>query len=174
MKNVKLLFIAFILFISFNSCNKNLFDSYYKGENNYKSFYVVDSIIIDNPIIISSHIFGGRFVISKSILKEFQNNRKFLLRPDVFLLGDDLYMDLTKDNYKKYSYPDYGNCKLKKSETEIKDVEVYEYINKPAYFILGLINVNYYNIKHNSENYYQIRERNNKINYYKIVYPLCN
>lgn len=49
-------------------------------------------------------------------------------------------MDLTSDNYKKYNYPDDGNCKLKKSEIQIKDIEIFEYINIPSYFILGLIN----------------------------------
>lgn len=173
MKKINVLTLSALSIILFISCSRNLFDPNYKGEANYKRFYVVDSIFIDDPIILSSHTVGGRFVMSKSLLKEFQNNSKFFLRADVFLLGEDLYMDLEPTDYNNYSYPDYGNCKLRKSESEIKDVEVFEYTNNPTHFILGFINVNYYNVKHNSENYYQICEKNAKINYYKIVYPLC-
>jgi len=172
MKRGKILLIL-IFFVGLVSCNKNLFEINYKGANNYKNFYLVDSIVIDNPIIISSYKVGGRFVISQSLISEFVNNKGFFQRSDVFLLGDNLYMDLVPIDYKKYSYPDDGNCKIKKIQSNSKGVKMFKFENKPKYFILGLINVNYYNVKHNAENYYQIRERNQKINYYKIVYPLC-
>ena len=128
---------------------------------------------IENPVIISSVKYGGRFVISKTLLSKFENNQIFFNRPDVFLLGENLYFDLDYNDYGRFKYPDNGNCELKKSTLTIKDVEIYEYENVPKHFLLGLINVNFYNIKHNAENFYQIKERNQKISYYKIVYPLC-
>lgn len=172
MKNQRILFL-FILFIGLSSCNKNLFDFSYKGTTNYKNFYLVDSITIDNPIIINSYKIGGRFVISKSLLSEFVNNKDFFQRPDVFLLGDNLYMDLVPSDYKIINYPDDGNCKIKRTLSAFKDVEIYEYEHRPSHFILGLVNVNYYNVKHNAENYYQICKKKPKISYYKIIYPLC-
>lgn len=155
------------------SCNRNLFDTNYTGPDNYKNFYLVDTIIIKQPVIISSEKIGGRFVISKSLLAKFKDTKKFFQRPDVFLLGFDLYFDLPRNDYKRFHYPDYGNCTLENIPYRAKDVELYKFKKTPKYFLLGLINVNYYNTKHNSEDYYPIREKGQKLNYYKIVYPLC-
>jgi len=61
------------------------------------------------------------------------------------IITSKIYLGSEPTDYNKYRYPDYGNCKLRKSESEIKDVEVFEYTKKPTHFILGFINVNYFN-----------------------------
>jgi len=163
--------ILILIFSLLSSCSKNIFDSNYKGENNYKNFYIVDTITIENPILTS--YYGGRFVFSRQLLEKTKINSDFFKRPDVFLLGFDLYYDMNPRDYKRYNYQDDGNCKTKKVVSNQKHIEIYEYTNNPVRFILCLINVNYYNVKHNAENYYQICIKDQKNSFYKIVFPLC-
>jgi hypothetical protein len=167
--------ICLLLLFMFVACvsHKIIYDIDYKGEPNYKSFYVVDTIKIDDPIVIE---FAGRFVCSKKILDTVKINKTFFQRPDVFILVDDLYYDLLPVDYYKYFYPDYGNCDIEfKTEISKTKIYLYEYKIPPAFFILGLINANYYNEKHRTidGNWYRINTPDQKISYYKIVYPLC-
>jgi hypothetical protein len=161
--------------ILFSSCNKNIVDSNFTGKNNYKTGYIVDSINIDDPVRIESLKYGGMYIISKSTLSSFRNNRSFFLRPDVFIFGGDFYWDLPLNDYPKYKYPDYGNCIFVKSDIKIEGLAIYEFQKEPCFFILGLINVKYYNQKHNSFDVKNniIREKNEALIYYKVVYPLC-
>jgi hypothetical protein len=193
MKN--LIYLLLVL-VFLPSCvpHKAIYDSYYKGEANYKRFYVVDSIKIENPVIVW---YFGRFVCSRKLIDTVKIDENFFKRPDVFLLCDSwgLYFDLELVDYDKYSYPAYGNCKIELKatlNTELKTkfkirykksikryfeehkVYLYEYETPPAFFILGLINANYYNAKHASdEGWYPIKTKDQKTSYYKIVYPLC-
>lgn len=171
MKHIVIYISVIILVIS--SCSPNHYDINYQGENNYKSFYIVDTIIIKNPVIIRSKKFGGTFVLERVKLNEYQNNIEFFLSPDVFILGFDLYRDLNLEDIKKHNYSDYGGCEIRESEIKIKGVEVFEYRTKPI-FILGLINTNYYHMKHNSESYFNIPIKHSKVTYHKLVYPLCD
>ena len=62
MKIINIIFMS----IMFTACgvNRNSFDSNYRGETNYKSFYVVDTIKIENPIIVNDH--GRKVICSKA------------------------------------------------------------------------------------------------------------
>lgn len=144
-----------------------------KDPGNYYNFYIVDTIRIDDPIRIHSEKFGGQFVVSRPVLKEYNGKRDFFLRPDVFLLSGDLYWDLPPGLYDKYKYPDYGGCNLVKSESIQVGLEVYEYKSSSMEFILGLINGDFYNKRHNSYNYFGLQKHDNKNAYYRVVYPLC-
>ena len=173
---MKINHIAFLI-ILLTSCavNRNSYDLHYKGETNYKSFYVVDTIKIENPIIVNDH--GKRVVCSKVLVKDIGIDEAFFKRPDVFMLGEDLYYDLNSKDYKKYHYPDYGNCEEIKLDTLInKQITIYWYTTDSVRFILCLINSNYYNIKHRTidSEYFRIMNNDQKNSYYKIVYPICN
>jgi hypothetical protein len=173
MKRLYVVALSFFVFISCN-INKNIFDPNYKGEKNYKMFYVVDTIIIDKPIIIDYQ--GGKFVFSKTLIEKNSINRAFLKRPDVFLLGSNLYYDLWPEDYKKYIYPDNGKCDdIISINSKNKNILSYEYADKSVRFILCLINSNYYNVKHNTVDgeYYQITSNDIKNSFFKIVYPIC-
>jgi hypothetical protein len=139
---------------------------------------VVDTISIDDPVVVGFD--GGDFVCSRKLLDTVKIDKKFVKRPDVFLLGDytfGLYFDLeVVEDFYKYSYPDYRNCKPElKTKFPEQKIYLYEYKTPPAFFILGLINVNYYNRKHNFSDcdFYVIKTKDPKISYHKIVYPLC-
>lgn len=171
--NIKFIYIIVGFAFIISSCSKSTYDVNYKGEDNYLNFYIVDTIKIIDPVRIHSPKFGGQFIVSKTILKEYDNTIQFFVRPDVFLLGDDLYRDLSQKKYQKYVYPDNGGCELSKSGLQIEGLEVFEFKSVPKYFILGLINSNYFYVKHNSYVSFSFPEKNSKIAYYKIVYPLC-
>lgn len=162
------------IIVLIGSCSRNLYDSSYKGEPNYESFYVVDTIRITDPVRVHSPKFGGQFILAKSVLKEYNDKIEFFYRPDVFLLGEDLYRDLPPAYYNKYFYPNNGGCKFVKSHLTMAGLEVFEIKNPPQDFLLGLINANYFYVKHNSYVSFQFSDRGSKIAYYKIVYPLCN
>ena len=192
-KNMKNLIYLLILFLFSCSSHKATYDFYYEGQPNYKNFYVVDTIRIDDPVIVA---YDGRFVCSRKLLDTLKVDKNFFERPDVFLLGQvGLHYDLDPADFDKYSYPDYGNCKIelkttlktrfktkfKKKRINIRlefyeqQVYLYEYETPPTFFILGLINANYYNNKHAAIDgpSYLIETKDQKTSYYKIVYPLC-
>lgn len=170
---MKPIIIYIIVFFSIVSCSRSTYDINYKGESNYSNFYLVDTIKIIDPVRIHSSKFGGQFIVSKSILREYNNKVDFFSRPDVFLLGSDLYRDLPQKDYQKYSYPDNGGCEFWESQLDVPGLEVYELRSSSISFLLGLINANYFYQKHNSYGSFAYPEKNNKRSYYKIVYPLC-
>ncbi|MFV0547042.1 MAG: hypothetical protein ACK5ND_12835 [Bacteroides sp.] len=165
-----LLFVFLIILSS--SCSKVLYDINYKGEDNYKMFYLVDTIIIESPVRVFSEKYGGMFVLSSEKLKQYRNDISFFMEPDVFLLGFDLYRDLDVSNMKAVNYPDNGGCELIKSDIVIEGLEIYEYPITTK-FLLGLINTNSYHVKHNSPDYFNIPIKHSKSVYHKMVYPLC-
>lgn len=160
--------------VSIYSCAPKIFDLNYKGAPNYESFYLVDTIRIQDPVRIHSANFGGQFILSRDVLKEYKQNREFFERPDVFLLGEDLYRDLSPKYYNQYFYNNNGGCKYEKSTLKVGDLEIFEIKSTAGSFLLGLINANYFYIKHNSDVSFQFCQKGGKIAYYKIVYPLCD
>ena len=173
MKSLINVVIYFALIYVVVSCSRKTYDNEYKGENNYKNFYLVDTINIVDPVRIHSTKFGGQFILSKSILKKYNNKIDFFSRPDVFFLGTDLYRDLQTNEYEKYSYFNDGGCEFVYLKSDFRDLEVYKLKSNSTLFILGLINANYFYLKHNSYGSFIYPEKNIKKDYYKIVYPLC-
>lgn len=168
MKNI---FFSLVIILS-SSCSRVFYDVNYKGESNYKEFYLVDTILIKSPVRVFSEKYGGMFILSSEKLKTYNGRIDFFMEPDVFVLGFDLYRDLDAVSIKTFTYPDYGGCKLQKSSIEIDGLEIYKY-PEGVRFILGLINTNSYHVKHNSPEYFNIPIQYSKSVYHKMVYPLC-
>ena len=172
---MKILKLAFFFVVLTSCSSKNgIYDTSYKGESNYKNFYVVDTIKLENPIIINCH--GKKVVCSKELLSKVKIDKMFFNRPDVFILGVDLYYDLNPNDYKRYHYPDYGSCEEVILDISTnKDITAYKYTKESVRFILCLINANYYNKKHSTLDsaWYRIVNNDQKNSFYKIVYPLC-
>ena len=154
------------------SCSRVLYDISYKGETNYKEFYIVDTILIESPVRVFSEKYGGMFVLSNEKLKSYDGKIDFFMEPDVFILGFDIYKDLDKGVSKTLIYPDNGGCKLEKSPIEINGLEVYEY-PEGVRFVLALISTNRYHVKQNSPVYFNMQIEYSKLFYLKLVYPLC-
>jgi len=71
--------------LSLASCNQSLYDINYKGEENYKSFYVVDTIRIENPVRVYPKKHDRIFILSKDKLKAYRGEADFFMSPDIFL-----------------------------------------------------------------------------------------
>ena len=59
------------------SCSRVLYDISYKGETNYKEFYIVDTILIESPVRVFSEKYGGMFVLSNEKLKSYDGKIDF-------------------------------------------------------------------------------------------------
>ena len=80
------------------------------------------------------------------------------------------FLDMTR---KRLLHPRDGGCEFLKSEIVVNGLEIFE-IKKPSEtFLLGMINGNYFQAKHNSYVSFQLPNKGSKVTYYKIVYPLC-
>ena len=175
---MRVFFIGFILSFMMISCkiSKGVIDFDYIGESNYDSFYIVDTIQIVDPLLISSKNKNGQYIVSKMTLEKHSKEKDFLSRADVFIYGDDLYRLLPIEKYGQYKYSKYDECdKFKLSNFDHPKFDIYEFKIESVEFLLGLINANYYYQKSsgfhvNIPNY---REFNYKRNFYKIVFPYC-
>ena len=59
------------------SCSRVLYDISYKGETNYKEFYIVDTILIESPVRVFSEKYGGMFVLSnENQYRDWETDRK--------------------------------------------------------------------------------------------------
>ena len=139
----------------------------------YDYFYVVDTIEIADPIIIRSPKVGGQFIISQSILHEYNGKKEFFARPDVFILSYELYRVLPLDKFSKYQYLDFGGCSKINRENSEFGLQIYKYESEKVRFILGLINAKYYWLNYASYDYYDLPDRFNLNTYYRIVFPIC-
>jgi hypothetical protein len=154
---------------------KQRYDWDYIGENNYKKIYIVDTIVIDDPIIIRSVNYGGPFVMSQKLLSVLNDDIDFYFRPDVFILWPEPYwvIDFEDEIYKDFiNYPEFGGCSFKRPKSHGESHQTYRFKKTPV-FILALINVNHYHRKLNSESYFNIPISYSKYSYIKIVFPLC-
>lgn len=139
-------------------------------------FYVVDTINISSPIVFYKPGQSGKFVSSVTEIegKKF-NLRKSILREDIYIYSNSLYGFLSQNDFDKYHYPDYGNCIFREEYfKEIKGIVYQKFKKQPKKFILGLINVDYYNRK--VQVYGKkptIFKRYGNATYYKIAFPLC-
>lgn len=160
------------------SCKSSIgvVDFDYSGEPYYDNFYLVDTIKIEEPIVISSEKFGGRYIISRATLEKYDNKREFFSRPDVFVYGDDFHQVLPYKEHTRYAYPKYDECDKFVQDFEIiKGLYVYSFKQDSLTFLLGFINANYYYKTHSGfhVNIPDYREYDYKRNFYKIVFPYC-
>lgn len=179
MKYIAFVFVFFT--VCFLSCrhqkssvpySDSYYDVFYKGEENYKQFYIVDTIKIENPVIVWSKLHGGPFVMGKSKLDEYSDNLDFFKGPDIFIYWPDLYFFLDQDQIELIDYKNSGGCIENKREIVRENLWVSEFSGKPI-FILGLSNANHYHRIRRSENYFKISLENPKYFYIKIAFPLC-
>ena len=160
--------------IVLNSCSKNIALKNLKIENDYRNFYIVDTIKIVNPVRIHSDKFGGQFIVSRDSIKNYKRRIDFFYQPYVYLLGDDIFRASDPKDWSTIKYPDNGGCNFEKSKLENIELEIYEFNNETTVFILGLISARYYFEKFNSYNSFNFEKKNYINSYIKIVYPLCS
>jgi hypothetical protein len=177
----KIVFIVFFVFIAFlfSFCGQQKkitpvkFDRHYIGEENFHNFYIVDTIIIENPVAIWSDTHGGPFVMNKKKLANYHDELSFFFEPDVFILWPDIKFFASKDQYNAFDYSVSGGCTNSGWERFGENIWLSEY-SEPPLFILGLVNANHYHRVRQSENYFSISSDFPKYFFVKIVFPYCN
>lgn len=180
-----------IIIISFFtiSCSTIKFDddeyieaNAYVNEQGYKYWYEVDSIHIQNPVIVCSTK-GGCFVMSYETLSQYNGKQNFFLdRPDVYLYqnsyGFGMYNNLSNNALDVVTHC-AGMSVLNK---EIKCIKrIYKLKRTPDYFILFLIRGDYYSKEFNllydavsKEGIFPpLLFKDKKYYFYKMAIPIC-
>lgn len=164
MKNVKqrILMISVIMFVFLNfSCIR----TQREVSKEYKSFYVIDTIQIDHPILLEKD--GNCFVASRKLVYRSRINANFFKTPGVYLIG------------KKHIFPNVKNRNswrlfVLSAGMVGKNIALYDFSKEVTSFILGLVNVNYLNEENKSNRLIRIKKKKAKYLYVKVVYPLVN
>ena len=150
--------------------HKDYCDHDYIGEKKYKLFYIVDTITINNPVIVYGK--DNFYVTQKEVLlSQKKIDKYFYLRPDVFIFSFDYNSSI--DGYDYKIHKKLKHCKTSDLE-EFKNIYYRNFESNSLSFILGLINVNHFNIIFNAmDSKKYIDSKKQKIEYYKILFPLC-
>lgn len=146
----------------------------YVSQFGYKNLYIVDTIQIETPVRFITKS-GYDFLMEEKNFEAFSGKEQDLFdRSDVFLLGN-LPMPMPVAFFNKYSVGKDCYELLELSTQKKKDIqEVYFYRIKPSYFILMLVNGDYYNDAFlGIDNAPPINKKWSKFNYYKVVMPIC-
>ena len=174
------LYPIYILSLVFMSCGSYQYhDNYYaldhRNDNN-QCFFVVDTIDIPNPILIKEK--GDYFIVSQTALEKGTKSIDNLYHEtDVYIAGFEeffFYKYLPKE---ARIWSRYVNKVSIYAETEKITIngKTYEKFKSPhVSFILGLINVNYYNtiMACMDCDWYMLKNREYKNSYYRIVFPI--
>lgn len=178
--------IIFLIVISLCSCisrrqinkalwpifHKDYCDYDYNGEPNYKQFYITDTITIENPIVIYRNC--SRYVTKlETLTSQSKINDRFFERPDVFLFRFN-FDNPHISGYNPKIHHRLKQCKFSE-QLEYKKINYRVFESNSVQFIFGFISVNHYNTIYNAIdcNWKPIKSKKQKIEYYKILFPLC-
>ena len=148
--------------------------SKYESNEGYKNLYVVDTIQIDTPVRFFTKS-GYQFIMSKKNFDLFNGSEKELFENDNAFLVGELPMGLPPATFNRYFVGDDCYKFSELSSEKKKDIRtIYYYKTNPDYFILLLVNGNYYNHAFcGIDGPPIIKSRGKKFNYYKVVIPIC-
>lgn len=160
MKKILFPLICGLLLIIMNSCrmpkSETVYDYYFEGilDENYKSLYVVDTITLKSPYLV--YYKGSSYVVPRSVWESTKTiSAKFFKRTDIFLFSYDYMIDgdmrdtISDGDYDRYSRTRefIGNYYMKKRLAK-DTLYVAKFKMEEPVFILGLINIYWYNFRH--------------------------
>lgn len=165
---------CFFLLLFLMSCKSlDYSSSEYYNSSGYKSFYVVDTIKISNPIMFLTDK-GRQFVMSKSVFDSCNcDEESLLLNPDAFLLEDYIPFFLPYEMHIKYvsdsEYFAYNNpIKSTKKGVDL----IFTYSKEPVFFLLTFIRGDYYNYACTGiDGPPPIKMKNFNLLFYRVVIP---
>lgn len=155
--------------------------SYSFAQNLYEpeemDIYIVDTIVIDNPIVFYKPNQSGTYIGSLNTIQRLntKNIKKILSEKDVYIYSSVFYNFLSAKDIAYYHYPDYGGCEFESEYfKDIKGITYRKFKSNPQEFILALINVSYYNSKIATYGEkLSVFKNYDKSLYYKIVFLVC-
>jgi hypothetical protein len=143
----------------------------YASMEGYKNLYIVDTIQIEAPVIFFTKS-GYRFVMSKKYFDSYSGSEKTLFKTNnAFLVGDfpiGLPLSFYKNSGKEI------DCSVEKFRIKKKGIQETCYKINPDYFILMLVNGDYYNQAFcGIDGPPAVKDKRKTFNYYKVVMPVC-
>lgn len=164
---------ALLCTIIFNSCISNYRNVEYNLPISTRSAFILDTIHINNPIIIEYK--NIRYVVDTSIDSiPMKNINYFIENTSHYVLGDNIYYDLPFSLHKRIPNCYKGGFCNYILEKERKHYDIYSFREKPIFFVLVALNVSVFNKKHTSIDAPQYIRRYSPINTYVLfVYPEC-
>lgn len=157
------------------SCNQKIVDYDYTGEKNFYNFYIVDTISIMNPVKVHLKFDNSWniFYMDHSKIKSLKGKsfNEVIQEPDIFLHHFNFYALINQDQVIENNIKYYDNCNSK-CIFENEKMIVYQLQN--TQFILGLVNINFYNKNISGGGINFIDSDLSKSGYYKIVFPKCD
>lgn len=167
--------VALIMVVaSFYSCGKRALNPSYRGEDNFKQFYVVDTIEIESPVYVSVYKGGlsSGFYMNEGDLnftKEI-NLENIAKNPRVYFAGSNLFGFFPGE----VAIENIAYC----TEVSIKEVRKGITISVPKKpikrFILALTTISHYNRIDSSLESWILETDWDKSAYIKVVFPLCD
>jgi hypothetical protein len=145
------------------------------AQNDKKFFITKDTLLVENPVILSFKNFDGMFLTNENYLKHNKkiNIKKMIDAGDAFIFSDDFYRFLSlkelqmNQTYKECVFLNKYNLSDK---ITIRKLDV-SFIK----FIVCFIRIDFYNKKiitqNNKKTYFP---KKNDLDFYKIVFPICN
>ena len=173
-------YIRFILFtyffVSCSSIGNNFTQPTYLNSDNYKNFYIVDIIKIDNPVRFYTKS-GRELIMSEknfATYKFTKNDKNLLSCPSAFLYANILPWDNDfpqniDDKYMTTNSAIYGDDFIKFINN--KGVESYVFKKMPDFFLLVFIRADYFNRFYSPLDGAPGIEYKNINMYYKMVIP---
>jgi len=138
------------------------------------TFYIVDTVMFKDPVRVWCYKYNGFFIIEREKLKTFNNKRSFFNQEDVILEGRDFYGDLPKFYYTENKIPkNVKQSEYLRSNIKVEGLEVYEFKEKPKYFLIALISDNYYYLKYDTEKQFNYLNNNFNVVYFRLAYPIA-
>lgn len=169
------LIIFFVILVDFSSCSRKSWDNSYKGEDNYKSFYVVDTIVIESPVYVSINKEGLNrgFYMSEEDLNITKNLdlEEMAKDPKVYFAGGNLLGFFPGESFIESLNSCFEIFSIKKASGNVN-------LYFPKYpikkFVLGLSTLNYYNRVDSSLESWTLKTDWEKSVYIKVVFPICD
>ena len=173
MKNLFLYIL--ISFLSIISCKSpsHIRNEYKSGH--IKNIYIVDTIEIDTPVVFTFE--GKTYVCPNHLLEKNRMDYRIFDNPQMFLCMDLCnLLELRAEDLFKYAHEncdERDNCnKVRDCRINGKSISVYQFEGN-VQFLLGLINVEFYNSRMVCLdcNWKRIKDKHHNISYRQVVFP---
>jgi hypothetical protein len=158
----------------FVACSKKNLTTTFTPNEIVKSFYIVDTIKIENAIgfIYVEDSYNATFYIDQEKLGQVKDKsiEEIIENPNVFLASTYFF------DYFKNSDDLNGleSCMDIKREKFSENIVLFRHVNEVEDFIMMLVNIGYYNKNESSMNYLPINDNLNSSAYLKVLVPICS
>lgn len=145
----------------------------YEENNNYKPFYIVDTIQISDPVVIVS---GAKlFLTSERLLLRTKVDANFFRTPGVYLMLENFFSSLETEKKTKELFPVFYQptfYSLSRIGEANGKLMILKYPKEIHSFVLGLVRVDYLNRIYKKSKQYPFKVKDDRFYYLKIVNPL--